>query len=87
MVVEITIMKTNKIGHFICGVLATYGLVVACGNMKDSKLENNTTEIEMKDDFNDEITNKKLKSKGSELKSKIGKKGKKEKSNKNCPCL
>ena len=26
-------MKTNKIGHFICGVLATYGLVVACGNM------------------------------------------------------
>ena len=33
MVVEITIMKTNKIGHFVCGVLATYGLVVACGNM------------------------------------------------------
>jgi len=26
-------MKTNKIGHFICGVLATYGLVVVCGNM------------------------------------------------------
>ena len=21
--------------HFVCGVLATYGLVVACGNMKD----------------------------------------------------
>ena len=34
MVVGITIMKTNKMGHFICGVLATYGLVVACGNMK-----------------------------------------------------
>ena len=29
-------MKTNKIGHFVCGVLATYGLVVACGNT-DSK--------------------------------------------------
>ena len=27
-------MKTNKIGHFVCGVLATYGLVVACGNME-----------------------------------------------------
>ena len=37
MVVEITIMKTNKIGHFICGVLATYGLVVACGNMKNDE--------------------------------------------------
>ncbi len=33
VVLEVTIMKTNKIGHFICGVLATYGLVVACGNM------------------------------------------------------
>ena len=33
MVVEITIMKTNKMWHFVCGVLATYGLVVACGNM------------------------------------------------------
>ena len=29
-------MKTNKMGYFICGVLAAYGLVVACGNM-DSK--------------------------------------------------
>ena len=29
------IMETNKIGRFVCGVLATYGLVVACGNMKE----------------------------------------------------
>ncbi len=27
-------METNKIGRFVCGVLATYGLVVACGNME-----------------------------------------------------
>ncbi len=40
MVVEITIMKTNKIGHFICGVLATYGLVVACGNMENNETPN-----------------------------------------------
>ena len=37
MVVEVTIMKTNKIGHFICGVLATYGLVVACGNTESNE--------------------------------------------------
>ena len=36
MVVGITIMKTNKMEHFVCGVLATYGLVVACGNMEES---------------------------------------------------
>ena len=41
MVVGITIMKTNKIGHFVCGVLATYGLVVACGNMKKSASKEN----------------------------------------------
>ena len=35
MVVGITIMETNKMGHFVCGVLATYGLVVACGNMEE----------------------------------------------------
>ena len=28
-------METNKIGRFVCRVLATYGLVVACGNMKE----------------------------------------------------
>ena len=33
VVVEITIMKTNKIRHFVCGVLVTYGLVVTCGNI------------------------------------------------------
>ena len=40
-------MKTNKIGHFICGVLATYGLVVACGNMYndiDTDNDNDNTE-------------------------------------------
>ena len=87
MVVEVAIMKTNKIGHFICGVLATYGLVVACGNMKNGKLKNNTTETELEDNSNGKITSKKLKSKGPELKNRIGKKGKKGKSNKNCPCL
>ena len=35
MIVGITIMKTNKMEHFVCGVLATYGLVVACGNAEE----------------------------------------------------
>ncbi len=37
-------MKTNKIGHFICGVLATYGLVVACGNMEEISIKENDEE-------------------------------------------
>ena len=42
MVIEVTIMKTNKMGHFICGVLATYGLVVACGNSEEFSIKEDT---------------------------------------------
>ena len=56
MVVEITIMKTNKMEHFVCGVLATYGLVVACGNMKDHESE---------DDMDDESEEYELKKKSN----------------------
>ena len=30
-------------GHFICGVLATYGLVVACGNMERTAIIDNNS--------------------------------------------
>ena len=76
-------METNKIGRFVCGVLATYGLVVACGNMK----ENNTTEIKLKDNSSNKFTSEKLELEKNKFNEKIGKKGKKEKNNKNCPCL
>ena len=40
-------MKTNKMGHFVCGVLATYGLVVACGNSTSSDEEEGDTYFRM----------------------------------------
>ena len=68
MVVEIAIMKTNKMLHFVCGVLVAQGIVVTCVNgcdflcgfcRKNQQIESKNGETENDGEENSENENNK----------------------------